>query len=71
MIRIRRTGGEGMILNNKAEYSRCVIPHLVLDKADDEEWEEMEKEELKIRKRQLGNELSEWETFCSMPGRAS
>ena len=30
-VRIRRRGGEGSILNSKAEYSRCRIPRLVVE----------------------------------------
>ena len=60
-VRIRRRGGEGRILNSKAEYSRCVIPRLVLDKIDEEELERMEREELEAKKEQLEVELSEWE----------
>ena len=52
-----------MILNSRAEYSRCVIPRLVLDRSDDEEWERMEREELESKKRQMEEELSEWENI--------
>ena len=62
-VRIRRRGGEGMILNSRAEYRRCVIPRLVLDRSDDEEWEMMEREELENKKRQMEEELSEWENI--------
>ena len=60
-VRIRRRGGEGQILNSKAEYSRCVIPRLVLDTIDEEEFEKMEKEELEAKRMQLEAELGEWE----------
>ena len=36
-VRIRRRGGAGCILNNKAEYNRCKIPRLVLEEEDDEQ----------------------------------
>ena len=52
-----------MILNSRAEYSRCVIPRLVLDRSDDEEGERMEREELESKKRQIEEELSEWENI--------
>ena len=41
-VRIRRRGGEGGILNSKAEYSRCRITRLVLDDQKDEELDRME-----------------------------
>ena len=42
-VRIRRRGGEGMILNSRAEFNRCFIPRLTL--MQDEVIKEMEKEE--------------------------
>ena len=36
-VRIQRRGGAGLILNSKAEYSRCYIPRLVIEKEDEEE----------------------------------
>ena len=30
-VRIRRRGGEGAILNSKAEFNRCYIPQLKLE----------------------------------------
>ena len=36
-VRIRRRGGEGSILNSKAEYSRCRIPRLVVELVDEEQ----------------------------------
>ena len=33
-VRIRRRGGEGAILNSKAEYSRSYIPRLHLEDTD-------------------------------------
>ena len=62
-VRIRRRGGEGMILNSKAEYNRCVIPRLVLDRFDEEEWEKLENEELESKKKQMEDELAEWENI--------
>ena len=59
-VRIRRRGGEGSILNSKAEFSRCRIPRLVLDRNMDEEIERMEEEELEKRREQLEQELKEW-----------
>ena len=57
-VRIRRRGGEGQILNSKAEYSRCVIPRLVLDNI---ELEKMEEDELEAKSKQIVEELREWE----------
>ena len=58
-VRIRRRGGEGNILNSKAEYSRSRIPRLVIDRQADREIELLEEEELKRRKEQLEEELCE------------
>ena len=35
-VRIRRRGGEGNILNSKAEYNRCHIPRLVVEEEDED-----------------------------------
>ena len=35
-VRIRRRGGAGQILNSKAEYNRCHIPRLVVEKEDED-----------------------------------
>ena len=59
-VRIRRRGGEGNILNSKAEYRRSRIPRLVIDRQTDREIELLEEEELKRRKEQLEEELKEW-----------
>ena len=37
-VRIRRRGGEGSILNSRAEFNRCHVPRLRVEKK--EEWEE-------------------------------
>ena len=37
-VRIRRRGGEGAILNPRAEFNRCHVPRLRVEKR--EEWEE-------------------------------
>ena len=42
-VRIRRRGGEGSILNSRAEYNRCHIPRLRVE----------EEEESKKRQREL------------------
>ena len=60
-VRIRRRGGEGRILNSKAEYNRCTIPRLILYNLDEEELERMEEEELEAKRKLLEDELKEWE----------
>ena len=35
-VRIRRRGGEGAILNSKAEFNRCHIPRLQLEEEEPE-----------------------------------
>ena len=61
-VRIRRRGGEGAILNSKAEFSRCHIPRLQVEpdlekeqreKREQEAWEQLEKE--------TEEDLNEWE----------
>ena len=61
-VRIRRRGGDGRILNSKAEYSRCRIPRLVVEDLDENEREieKMEEEELLQRREQIERELQEW-----------
>ena len=34
-VRIRRRGGEGRVLNSKAEFNRSYIPRLVVEERDD------------------------------------
>ena len=61
-VRIRRRGGEGAILNSKAEFSRCRIPRLQLEK--DEENEELiakEQERIEQREKEIEQELLTWE----------
>ena len=53
-IRIQRRGGEGAILNSKAEFSRCYIPRLQLEEQD--KIKEMEQEE-RIQDDELAREL--------------
>ena len=59
-VRIRRRGGEGNILNSKAEYSRSRIPRLIVDQQTDTEIRQMEEEELWKKREQLEEELREW-----------
>ena len=62
-VRIRRRGGEGGILNSKAEYSRCRITRLVLDDQKDEELDRMEEEELIRKREQLEADLLAWSSI--------
>ena len=54
-VRIRRRGGEGGILNSKAEFNRCFIPRLVVEVEDEAtvklrlEKEQKDREEIEIR----------------------
>ena len=59
-VRIRRRGGEGNILNSKAEYSRSRIPRLMVDQQANKEILQMEEEELWRKREQLEEELREW-----------
>ena len=59
-VRIRRRGGDGNILNSKAEYNRSRIPRLIVDQQADKDIKQMEEEELWKRWEQLEEELREW-----------
>ena len=61
-VRIRRRGGEGAILNSKAEFNRCYIPRLRLEEEQIiEEMEQKEKEHDEMITRELDNNLKQWE----------
>ena len=61
-VRIRRRGGEGAILNSKAEYNRCFIPRLTV--LSEDVVKEMEEEEDKLEM-ELNEEITknqdDWE----------
>ena len=61
-VRIRRRGGEGNILNSKAEYTRCHIPRLRVEEEEEttrrEEQLELDREQ---RESRLEEEHREWE----------
>ena len=59
-VRIRRRGGEGSILNSRAEFNRCRIPRLTIEEVDEEQLEEQENKELKIAMEQLEKLEKEW-----------
>ena len=53
-VRIRRRGGEGAILNSKAEFSRCYIPRLQVEPDEmKEQREKKEREELELLELEL------------------
>ena len=61
-VRIRRRGGEGAILNSKAEFNRCFIPRLQLQEQKVvEELEEEERKQEEETERELRNTQEQWE----------
>ena len=60
-VRIRRRGGEGAILNSKAEFNRCYIPRLRLEEQDIEKLEREEQLEITNVNEQLDGDVQEWE----------
>ena len=54
-VRIRRRGGEGNILNSRAEYNRSHIPRL---QVEDKEEVEKRKEQMRKRREEIDQELS-------------
>ena len=61
-MRIQRRGGEGNILNSKAEFNRSYIPRLVVDRKGEEEREKARIEEAKRKKDNLDGEEDRWKT---------
>ena len=59
-VRIRRRGGQGSILNSKAEYDRCYIPRLIVEEKDTREQELMEEQESLKSKEQQEEEEEQW-----------
>ena len=61
-VRIRRRGGEGSILNSRAEYNRCHIPRLRVEEEEEGQKREKEqKENLDKIARELEEDHVEWE----------
>ena len=61
-VRIRRRGGEGAILNSKAEFNRCFIPRLQLQEQDSVEEQEREnRREEERTARELTENQQRWE----------
>ena len=61
-VYIRRRGGEGAILNSKAEFTRCYIPRLQLEEQDKlEQMEREEKEQEENTARELDEIQIQWE----------
>ena len=59
-VRIRRRGGQGSILNSKAEYDRCYIPRLVVEERNDKEAEQEEQQDQEQLQKILEEEYEEW-----------
>ena len=60
-VRIRRRGGEGRILNSKAEFNRSYIPRLVVDKQGEEEVKASLEQERQEVRNLLDKEEGEWQ----------
>ena len=61
-VRIRRRGGEGRILNSKAEFNRSYIPRLVVDKEEEERVTMARKADKEDTCKELDKEEEEWWT---------
>ena len=59
-VRIRRRGGEGAILNSKAEFNRCYIPRLQLEEQDIASIEKEEQQEIAELGAKLDMNVEEW-----------
>ena len=65
-VRIRRRGGQGAILNSKAEYNRCHIPRLQLEEEEQEgARERMEQELLELAEEEQMESIDVWERLRS------
>ena len=61
-VRIKRRGGEGAVLNSKAEFNRCYIPRLrLVDEEETKEMEKLEEESLKELEMELLTQDNNWE----------
>ena len=62
-VRIRRRGGEGSILNSKAEFNRSYIPRLTLVEEEKlVEMDRLEKEAEKLAQEEIRNQHEAWES---------
>ena len=62
-VRIRRRGGEGSILNSRAEFDRCKIPRLVVEEQEQETVnavEEQERLETQETQELLDEQMKDW-----------
>ena len=63
-VRIRRRGGEGAILNSKAEYNRCHIPRLQMEEEEPEgARDRMELELAKQAEEEQLEVIEDWEVL--------
>ena len=61
-VRIRRTGGEGAVLNSKAEFNRCYIPRLhMVEEEEIKKGEEQMELELQLVVEGIRAEDNRWE----------
>ena len=60
-VRIKRRGGQGAVLNSKAEFDRCRIPRLVLEEQDLEQADKLELEREEQLAATLDKEHNNWE----------
>ena len=62
-VRIRRRGGEGSILNSKAEFNRSYIPRLTLVEEEKlVEMDRLEEEAEKLAQEEIRNQQEAWES---------
>ena len=61
-VRIRRRGGQGSILNSKAEYDRCYIPRLVVEEKDTKEQDLLEEQEARRNRELINDEFEKWDS---------
>ena len=61
-VRIQRRGGEAAVLNSKAEFNRCSIPRLVVEKVEEESMSKMVEEERKKTEDDLLATQLAWES---------
>ena len=61
-VRIRRRGGEGAVLNSKAEINRYYVPRLrSVEEQESAEMEQAEKEQLEALNNELDRSDKSWE----------
>ena len=60
-VRIMRRGGEGAVLNSRAEYNRSHIPRLQVENRDEDKITEQEQKEMESNKELLELADADWE----------